>query len=83
MFFAQIARSMTFAKAYLLSGGSKGGPPLFLDQNLGYQPSPLSQGPDDRPPSLSEGLETKGLNFCCFFFLFHPDACQTTILIIY
>ena len=51
---------MTFFKAYLLSGESRGGPPLFLDQkNLGGPaPPPLPEGLDDRPPpsSLSEGL---------------------------
>ena len=42
---------MTFFKVYLLSGGSRGGPPLFLDQkNLGGPAPPLPQGLDDRPP---------------------------------
>ena len=45
---------MTFFKAYLLSGESRGGPPLFLDQkNLGGPaPPPLPEGLDDRPPPL-------------------------------
>ena len=97
MFFAQIARSMTFLKAYLLSGGSRRGPSLFLDQkNWGGPAPPLPQGLDNRPPasSLSEGLDRPLLlTFTAdrqkawwtfgFFFLFHPDACETTILIIY
>ena len=46
------------------SGGSRGGdhPPLFLDENEGQKKfflrpgPPLSQGLDDRPPPLSDGL---------------------------
>ena len=46
-------------------GGSYPPPPLFLDQlrpegpkkNWGDRASPLSQGLDDRPPSLFEALQ--------------------------
>ena len=51
---------MTFFKAYLLSGESRGGPPLFLDQkNLGGPaPPPYLRVWMTVPPpsSLSEGL---------------------------
>ena len=45
------------------SGGSKGGPPLYLGQIHSFfetahpRPLPLSQGLDDRAPPLSEGLD--------------------------
>ena len=59
-----------------LSGGSRGGPPLFLDQTearraeknvFGDPTPPLSKGLDDQDPSLSQGLDTV-LSLTCLFY---------------
>lgn len=67
-----------FSSSTIFSGGSRGGPPSFFDeteagraQKVFFETAPpLSQGPDDRPPLLSESLDpqlilefaTKGIN---------------------